>query len=114
MIRGEIYQANLNPTVDSEQSGNRPVLIVSRDSINRSSPVIVIVPITKYKKNRKIYPSHYLVKPTKDNGLSVDSIIKSEHIRAIAKSRLSKKRGILTQEDMKEIEQTIKVVLSIN
>jgi mRNA interferase MazF len=113
MIRGEIYQANLNPTVDSEQSGNRPVLIVSRDGLNLSSPVIVIVPITKYKQGKKIYPSQYLIKVTESNGLRVDSIIKCEQIRAISKSRLSEKRGVLTRTDMAKIDEALKIVLSL-
>jgi mRNA interferase MazF len=113
MIRGEIYQANLDPTVDSEQSGNRPVLIVSRDGINLNSPVIVIVPITKYKQGKKLYPSHHLVKANKTNGLRLDSIIKCEQIRAIAKSRLNKKFGILTSTDMAQIDEALKIVLSL-
>ncbi|MGL6338028.1 MAG: type II toxin-antitoxin system PemK/MazF family toxin, partial [Waterburya sp.] len=48
MIRGDIYQADLDPTQDSEQAGRRPILkdtashivIVSRDGINRSSPIV--------------------------------------------------------------------------
>ena len=112
MNRGDIYQANLNPTVDSEQSGNRSVLIVSRNGINRSSSVIVIVPISKYKKNKKIYPSHYLVKAN-GNGLRVDSIIKCEQIRAIAKSRLGEKKGSLNQNDMTQIDEALKIVLSL-
>ena len=113
MNRGDIYQANLNPTVDSEQSGHRPVLIVSRNGINRSSPVIVIVPISKNKKSKKIYPSQYLITANNSNGLDVDSIVKCEQIRAVAKSRLSKKRGTLTQTDMGKIDEALKIVLAL-
>lgn len=112
MKRGDIYQANLNPTVDSEQAGIRSVLIVSRNGINDSSPVIVIVPLTKYISNKKIYPSHYVVKAVK-NGLTADSIIKCEQIRAIAKSRLQVKRGSLSAQDMKAIEKALKITLDI-
>lgn len=112
MNRGDVYQANLNPTVDSEQSGNRPVVIVSRNGINSSSPVIVIVPFSKYAKKKKIYPSHHFVKANK-NGLIVDSIAKCEHIRAIAKSRLITKRGCLNREDMMKIDEALKIVLDL-
>lgn len=107
MNRGDIYQANLDPTIDSEQSGNRPVIIVSRKGINRSSPVIVIAPISKYKKNKKLYPSQHLIKAG-NNGLRVDSIVKCEQIRAIAKSRLGEKRGLLDQTDMAKIDEALR------
>lgn len=95
MNRGDIYRADLDPTEGSEQAGQRPVIIVSRDGINRSSPVVVVVPMTKFLAKKKIYPSHHLVKANSDNGLDVDSIAKCEQIRAIAKSRLSLKLGNL-------------------
>ncbi len=113
MIRGDIYQADLDPTQDSEQAGRRPVTIVSRDGINRSSPVVVIVPITKFTPDKKIYPSQHLVRASSKNGLTQDSIIKCEQIRAIAKSRLSRKWGSLSEEDLAKVETALKIVLSL-
>ncbi|WP_319421398.1 type II toxin-antitoxin system PemK/MazF family toxin [Pleurocapsa sp. FMAR1] len=103
MKRGDIYLANLNPTIDSEQAGTRPVLIVSRDAINKSSPVVIIVPLTKYANSKRIYPSHHLIKAA-NNGLTTDSIAKCEQIRAIAKSRLQTKKGSLLTQDMEAID----------
>ena len=113
MIRGDIYQANLDPTKDSEQAGKRPVVIVSRNGINRSSPVVVIVPITKFTQDKKIYPSHHLLKAASANGLNTDSIVKCEQIRAIAKSRLSHKWGSLSAEDLSKVDTALKIVLSL-
>jgi mRNA interferase MazF len=44
MRRGEVYDASLEMTEGSEQGGTRPVIIVSRDVINLSSPVVLAVP----------------------------------------------------------------------
>jgi mRNA interferase ChpB len=44
--RGEIWQANLNPTVGREQQGFRPVLVVSEEAFNRSG-LCLICPITQ-------------------------------------------------------------------
>ena len=44
--RGDIFYADLNPIVGSEQGGRRPVLIVSNDIGNTHSPTVIIVPIT--------------------------------------------------------------------
>ena len=35
--RGDIYYANLNPVIGSEQGGTRPVLIISNDVGNKHS-----------------------------------------------------------------------------
>lgn len=113
MIRGDIYQADLDPTQDSEQAGRRPIVIVSRNGINRSSPVVVVVPITKFTPEKKIYPSHHLVKSTDGNGLTQDSMIKCEQIRAIAKSRLSRKWGSLSEDDLAKVDAALKIVLSL-
>ena len=50
MRRGEIYDARLEMTEGSEQGGTRPVIIVSRDVINLSSPVVLVVPWSKSRK----------------------------------------------------------------
>lgn len=113
MNRGDIFQADLDPTKGSEQAGHRPVIIVSRDGINRSSPVVVIVPLTKFQVKKKIYPSHHIVKANRDNGLNIDSIAKCEQIRAIAKSRLSRKLGNLGKEDLIKIDAALKIVLNL-
>jgi mRNA interferase MazF len=52
MKRGEVYIARLDPVEGSEQGGNRRVIIVSRDVINASSPVVLAVPCTTYSGSR--------------------------------------------------------------
>ncbi len=46
MKRGEIYYANLSPTVGSEIDKSRPVLVVSNDANNRAANTVTILPIT--------------------------------------------------------------------
>lgn len=113
MLRGDIYWASLNPTVDSEQSGTRPVLIVSRDSINNNSPVVVVVPITKYKQDKRIYPSHHQLEASKSNGLKIKSIVKCEQIRAISKARLNRKLGTIARANLTEVMEALKIVLNL-
>ncbi len=45
--RGDIYQVLLDPTAGHEQSGRRPVLVVSADAFNRATRVPIILPITR-------------------------------------------------------------------
>lgn len=46
--RGDIYYANLNPVIGSEQGGTRPVLIISNDVGNKHSPMVVFQQNTKH------------------------------------------------------------------
>ena len=60
--RGDLYYAELDPIVGSEQAGTRPVLVVSNDVGNQYSPVIVIVPSTSRRMGRKRLPTHVEVR----------------------------------------------------
>ena len=44
--RGEIYMADLDPVVGSEQGSIRPVLIIQNDKGNQYSPTTVVLPLT--------------------------------------------------------------------
>lgn len=46
MDRGEIWLVSLDPTAGHEQSGKRPVLIVSKAAFNKLTRIPVIVPVT--------------------------------------------------------------------
>ena len=48
--RGDIYYAELNPVIGSEQGGTRPVLIISNNTGNRFSPTVIIAAITSRPK----------------------------------------------------------------
>ena len=50
--RGDIFYADLNPVIGSEQGGVRPVLIVQNDVGNRHSPTVIAVPISSAEKRR--------------------------------------------------------------
>jgi mRNA interferase MazF len=102
----------LDPTEGSEQAGTRPVVVVSRDSINANSPVVVIVPVTDASNVKRTYPSHvYLSKNS--GGLKVDSIAKAEQIRAIQVSRFVGYYGKLDKDAVARIEEAIRITLAL-
>ncbi len=59
--RWEIWLANLDPVIGSEQGKTRPVLVLSSSSLNDILPVVNVVPITSRKPNRRIYPNEVLL-----------------------------------------------------
>jgi len=46
VLRGDIYWADLDPTIGHEQAGRRPVLILSRPAFNDHSGTVVAVALT--------------------------------------------------------------------
>ena len=104
--------ASLDPVEGSEQGGTRPVVVISRDALNASSPVVVIASITDAANKKKIYPSHVPV-PAGAGGLTMDSIVVCEQVRAISKTRLKRSMGKFDRAVMARIEASLKIALDL-
>ncbi len=85
MKRGEIYYANLDPTVGSEIKKKRPVIVISNNASNKVSSLVTVLPITS--NISKIYPFEVAL-PAKRSGLKKDSKIQCQQIRTISKLRI--------------------------
>lgn len=103
--RGEIYYADLNPVVGSEQGGIRPVLVIQNDVGNKFSPTVIVAAITSNTEKAKI-PTHIIVE---SEGMFKKSVVLLEQIRTIDKSRFTKKIGKLSEEDMKRVDDALKI-----
>lgn len=110
--RGEIYYAELNPVVGSEQGGTRPVLVVQNDIGNQFSPTTIIAAITSQIAKAKL-PTHVEVRAMR-SGLERDSVILTEQIRTIDKSRLKEKVAVLDEEVMLRVDQAIEISLGLS
>ena len=89
--RGDMFYADLSPVIGSEQGGVRPVLIIQNDVGNKHSPTVIAAAITSQTGKTKL-PTHIEIEPEK-SGLKADSVILTEQIRTIDKSRLKEKIG---------------------
>ncbi len=112
MKRGDIYWVRLHPIEDSEQAGTRPVVIVSRDAINRYSSLVVICPFTDARHVTRLYPSDVRV-AAPEGGLSKDSVVLTGQVRAVGKRRFGGYMGTLGAETMREIEWALKITLDL-
>jgi mRNA interferase MazF len=109
---------NLEPTKGSEQGGTRPVIVVSRNSINQnlvgnaSGLVIVGVPTTDLSNLSRIYPSHVELKKGM-GGLTMDCVALCEQVRSVAVERLVRFMGVLPTKELAQIEEALRVVLML-
>jgi len=89
ILQGEIWTANLNPTVAHEQAGTRPCLVISADRFN-ALPIrhCIVVPLTsRYRR----LPHH--VRISDDGGLERPSWAMCEAVRAVSVGRLGDRIG---------------------
>jgi mRNA interferase MazF len=112
VFRSEIWVADLQPSQGSEQGGVRPVLVVSRDAINKFSPNVIAVSITDAANKTKVYPSHVWL-ASGHGGLTMDSVALCEQVRAISKTRLKRRLGNLSRAEMASIEAALKIALDL-
>jgi mRNA interferase MazF len=111
-LRGDVFMANLEPVQGSEQGGTRPIVVVSRDALNQFSPVIVVCSITDAANKKKFYPSHVRV-PAGAGGLTLNSIVICEQVRAISKNRLRRQIGKFDRQFMASINSALKITLDL-
>lgn len=90
MKRGDIYFANLNPTVGSEIRKKRPVLVISSDDSNYYAATVTGIPLTSNTK--KVYPFEVLLDMS-ETGLSKPSKAQCHQIRSLSKLRFEKNRA---------------------
>jgi mRNA interferase MazF len=112
--RGFVIDVNLEPTQGSETGKTRPCVIVTNNIYNERVPVIQVVPITAWNEKKSWITTNVEVLPNHKNGLSKQSIVDCLQTRPIDhRFRLVKIRGELTAEEMKKIDEALKVVFSL-
>lgn len=111
MQRGDVFWYEPDPVVGSEQAGRRPAVVLTRDAINRASPVVVMVPVTTYRGQR-LYPSDVLLRAP-EGGLTADSVAMALHIRSVDRRRLGARLGSLGVETILAVERAVLQVLDI-
>ncbi|MBO4308970.1 MAG: type II toxin-antitoxin system PemK/MazF family toxin [Clostridia bacterium] len=108
--RGEIYYADLNPAIGSEQGGIRPVVILQNDTGNRHSPTVIVAAITSQTDKHPL-PTHVsLTAPF----LEKDSVVLLEQLQTIDKSRLQRYVGTFPPERMRAIERAAEISLGLS
>lgn len=108
MIQGEIWNVNLDPVKGSEQSGYRPVVILSGNLMNSHLNVLICCPLTTKIKN---YKGNIVLEPDKENNLKKTSEILIFHIRSISKERFIKRIGKIKNSEVQELKNNLNDIL---
>ncbi len=98
VLRGDVYWADLNPVVGSEQAGRRPVLVISEDIFNERSGTVIAMAITSQAQGAGFPLTVEITEP----GLPKRSWIKTHQVRTLSTLRLGERITRLSPELVSE------------
>jgi mRNA interferase MazF len=107
ILRGEIRWANLNPTVGREQSGERPVLILSQDIFNERSGTVIAMALTS-QEQRAGFPLTHAIQKSK---LAKRSWVKISQIRTLSTERIGKKISSVEPEELAHVIEGLNEII---
>jgi mRNA interferase MazF len=111
--RGEIYFINLNPVQGREQAGNRPVLVLSIDVINKLPLVITVIVGTKGENISRDYPTNVRISPA-ESGLPMETVFLCFQVRSLDSKRFPKNAaGKLSDVAMRRVEEAVRYSLGL-
>lgn len=111
--RGDIYFINLNPVQGREQAGQRPVLALSIDTINRLPLVVTVVVGTKGDNVSRDYPTNVRLAPA-DTGLPMETVFLGFQVRSLDPKRFTTPpAGRVTGEALHSIEDAVRYCLGL-
>jgi len=106
--RGDVYWVELDPTRDAVMAKTRPCFVLSASEINQHRKTVVVIPLT----TAPTPPTPPLLIAVPSAGASSKARI--EHIRAVDKSRLQRKLGTLSGQDLYAVEEALRRVLRLS
>lgn len=130
MVRGAVHFCNFGENIGCEQNEERPVVIISNNTVNSTSGNVLVIPLTKNLKSKTNFrtgqvvlskeglpiprfQSHYFLFKHKYNFLAFDSAAKTEETTSVSKIRLKEYLGNLDEEDINRLENRVKWTLGL-
>jgi mRNA interferase MazF len=108
--RSEVWLVDFGDPVGREQSGRRPALVVSADSLNKSrAGVLVVVPLTTAYRD---LPSHIEI-DRGSSGLDEVSYAECEDVKSVSEERLLGRLGSVGDEAMFQAARALRFLLDL-
>lgn len=109
--RGDIYCADLDPVVGSEQGGVRPIIVIQNDTGNKYSPTLIVATVTSKIHKKENMPTHFII--SNNPAFREASVVQLEQIRTIDKRRIDTYLGKVTFSEMAAIEKALSISLAM-
>jgi len=104
--RGDIWIADLDPTMGDEVRKVRPVIVIGRTEL---SPLrlVIICPIRARTRRHDREPWLVKVVPDSSNGLTKISSVDAFQVRCLSLNRLTKKIGRLDEDTVATVAKAV-------
>jgi mRNA interferase MazF len=115
MRRGDVYWANLVPRSGSEQTGRRPVIVISHDGFNQTPGwrSIIVVPIsTSSAQGKRGLTVIELSGGTA--GLPKTSFAVCHQVTTLDRAKLTKRAGGLSSDSLRQVEEGLKAAMDLD
>lgn len=112
VVRGEVVEVNLDPTVGSEAKKKRPCVVIQNDIGNKFSPVTIVAPITGAENVPKLFPVCVPVR-VGEGGLTKESVVQCDQIRAVDERRIVSSLGHFSKTTMERVDSALKISLGL-
>ncbi len=115
MRRGDVYWADLVPRSGSEQTGRRPVLVISHDAFNQVETwrSVIVVPISTSAAQAKRGPTVIAIEAG-TAGLTRSSVAVCHQVTTLDRAKLTRKIGTLPPDVLSQIEVGIKAAIDVD
>jgi mRNA interferase MazF len=114
MRRGEVWEAHLRPRSGSEQSGRRPVIVLSNDGFNAIEAwrSVIVVPCSTSDNQRARGPTAVALRKGA-GGLRKGSVALCHQITTIDRAKLVVRWGALGAEHLREVEEGLRAAVDL-
>ncbi|WP_309646784.1 type II toxin-antitoxin system PemK/MazF family toxin [Nocardioides sp.] len=108
---GDVVRLDLSVPQGREAGFPRPAVVVTSSAVLRHQPTVVqVVPLTSTIRD---YDAEVLIEADDGNGLGNDSAAQCQHVRSIAVSRLSPAIGTVSSVQLRQIRETLGLLLDL-
>ena len=107
ILRGEIYWADLNPTKGNEQTGRRPVLILSQNIFNERSGTVIAIALTS-QPQRASFPLTLELTSTK---LPKQTWAKISQIRTLSTERIGRRLAKVSENEIEQVLEGLNEII---
>jgi mRNA interferase MazF len=114
MKRGDVYWATLAPRSGSEQSGRRPVIVLSHDAFNQTPAwrSIIVIPLSTSKAQARRGPT-VVALSAGTAGLPGNSCALCHQITTLDRAKLTDKIGALSPDVLNLVERALLAAVDI-